>query len=237
MARPVPRKRRAPTPRRAPLRTKPTSTRTTRTPPAPSPGRSPIKHVVIIVRENHAFDNYFGRFPGANGVTLPESPNPPPQDPDHTHEGWLVRDTNAVRQQFTEAQIPAYWACARAYTLCDNYFTDVAGPSTPNHLMLIAADSPIVDNPSHYRLPKTVKFALTSLPAQLDTAGRTWRKITTAMPSTSSRASPGRNCRRSSSPWMRRPATCRTSRGCMRIRRPVSIHGTRGIRRIPTSGM
>jgi phospholipase C len=26
---------------------------------------SPIQHVVIIVKENHAFDNYFGRFPGA----------------------------------------------------------------------------------------------------------------------------------------------------------------------------
>jgi len=41
--------------------------------------------------------------------------------------------------------------------------------------MLIAADSRIVDNPSHYRLPKTVKFALASLPDQLQRAGRTWR--------------------------------------------------------------
>jgi phospholipase C len=158
-------RRRTPSPKRKP------------SPPKPSPpkGGSPIKHVVIIVKENHAFDNYFGRFPGANGVTLPQSPNPPPTDPDHTHEGWLVRDTKAVRQQFVETDIPAYWAYARQYTLCDNYFTDVAGPSTPNHLMLIAADSPIVDNPSHYRLPKTVKFALTSLPDQLQKAGRTWR--------------------------------------------------------------
>jgi phospholipase C len=138
-------------------------------------GASLIKHVVIVVKENHTFDNYFGRFPGANGVTLPESPNPPPHDPDHTHEGWLVRDAKAVRQQFTEAHIPAYWSYARQFTLCENYFTDVTGPSTPNHLMLIAADSPIVDNPSHYRLPTNVKFALTSLPAQLAQAGRTWR--------------------------------------------------------------
>lgn len=29
---------------------------------------SPIQHVVIIVKENHSFDNYVGAFPGANGV-------------------------------------------------------------------------------------------------------------------------------------------------------------------------
>jgi phospholipase C len=28
----------------------------------------PIKHVVVIVKENHTFDNYFGSYPGANGT-------------------------------------------------------------------------------------------------------------------------------------------------------------------------
>src|SRR5713226_3426473 len=32
-------------------------------------GTSPIKHVVVIVQENHTFDNYFGTFPGANGIS------------------------------------------------------------------------------------------------------------------------------------------------------------------------
>src|ERR1700716_4578997 len=104
------------------------STAKKRKPPTPSPSPSPrakgpIQHVVIIVKENHTFDNYFGRFPGANGVTLAESPNQPPHDPDHTHEGWLVRDAKAVRLQFTEAHIPAYWSYARQFTLCENYFT------------------------------------------------------------------------------------------------------------------
>src|SRR5437588_9374642 len=44
-----------------------------------------ITHVVVIMMENHTFDNYFGTFPGANGVTLPHAPNPMPGDPDHTH--------------------------------------------------------------------------------------------------------------------------------------------------------
>src|SRR5579859_790992 len=27
-----------------------------------------IAHVVMIVQENHSFDNYFGTYPGANGI-------------------------------------------------------------------------------------------------------------------------------------------------------------------------
>jgi phospholipase C len=29
---------------------------------------SPIKHVVVLMMENHSFDNYFGTYPGANGI-------------------------------------------------------------------------------------------------------------------------------------------------------------------------
>jgi phospholipase C len=131
--------------------------------------QSPIEHVVIIVKENHGYDNYFGAFPGGDGASMPRSPNPPRKDPDHRHAAWLKRDRAAPRQQFTESDIPFYWDYARRFTLCDRYFTDVAGPSTPNHLMLIAADSPIVDNPSGQPA-----YVLPTLPAQLDSAGRSW---------------------------------------------------------------
>jgi phospholipase C len=30
---------------------------------------SPIKHIIVILRENHSFDNLFGRFPGVDGTT------------------------------------------------------------------------------------------------------------------------------------------------------------------------
>lgn len=134
-----------------------------------------IDHVVIIVKENHGFDNYFGTFPGAEGMRMPHSPNPPPQDPNHRHAAWLTRETTATRAQFTEADIPAYFAYARQFTLCDHYFTDVAGPSTPNHLMLVAADSPIIDNPPRYRRGGTATpYTLPSLPAQLEKAKLTW---------------------------------------------------------------
>jgi phospholipase C len=144
--------------------------------PKPAAGAGQIKHVVIIVKENHGYDNYFGPLPGGNGVTLAHSPNPPPKDPDHRHAAWLARDTKAPRLQFQKSDIPHYWSYASQFALCDNYFTDVAGPSTPNHLMLIMADSPLVDNPSRsYRTnPGPPLYDKPSLPAQLDKAGLTW---------------------------------------------------------------
>ena len=39
----------------------------------------PIKHIVFVVQENHSFDNYFGTYTGANGITsearIPLNPN------------------------------------------------------------------------------------------------------------------------------------------------------------------
>jgi phospholipase C len=30
--------------------------------------KTPIKHVIFLMQENHSFDNYFGTYPGANGI-------------------------------------------------------------------------------------------------------------------------------------------------------------------------
>ncbi|MDE3179576.1 MAG: hypothetical protein KGM47_07935 [Acidobacteriota bacterium] len=134
--------------------------------------QGPVKHVVLVIKENHTFDNYFGTFPGANGdATLAHSPNPPTVTPGNRHQAWLNRAADAVRQQYLESDIPAYFAYARQFTLADNYFTEIASDSTPNHLMLIAADSPVINNiPSSS--PET--FSIPSLPASLESAGLTW---------------------------------------------------------------
>jgi len=149
---------------------------------ANSAGR--IKTVVIIVKENHTFDNYFGAFPSANGdPTLPKTPNPPKSDPNHTHQAWLDRKTTATRLGYKEADIPAYFAYGRQFTLCDNVFSAVAGPSTPNHLMIIAADSPVIDNPPSYRRGTAeTTYDLPSLPDNLDAAGLTWTNYGTGYP-------------------------------------------------------
>lgn len=139
--------------------------------------QNPIEHVVIIVKENHTFDNYFGTFPGANGASLPAAQDPPVGgDPRHDHVAWLERATNEVRVQYQESDIPQYFSYARQFTLCDNYYTEVASQSEPNHLMLIAAASPVIDNESKSRTYQpSSPYNIPSLPQSLEAAGLTWK--------------------------------------------------------------
>ena len=141
------------------------------------PAESPIKHIVIAVKENHTFDNYFGTFGGgANGAKLQAAPNPPPYDPDHKHQTWMARASDQrYKVQYGAADIQGYYDLAKRFTLCDNYYSEVAGPSTPNHLMLICADAPIINNPqNHYRPSPADAYQLPSLPIELEKKGLTW---------------------------------------------------------------
>src|SRR3989442_1080813 len=115
----------------------------------------------------------FGSIPGATGVRVARPSNPPQKDPPHSHGAWLTRETTAVHEQFVERDIPAYFSYAKRFSLCDNYYTDVAGPSTPNHLMLLCADSPIIDNPPRRNAP-TIQIR-SSLPKSLEQSRLTWR--------------------------------------------------------------
>ena len=135
----------------------------------------PLVDHVVIIKENHTYDNYFGTFPHSEGDNqLGTAQNPPPGDPDHRHETWIKRATEQrYRVQYSEADIPDYFALARQYTLCDHFFSEVAGPSTPSHLMLITADSPVINNPPFSSTPKNL-YDLKSFPLALQKAGLTW---------------------------------------------------------------
>lgn len=143
----------------------------------PSTRAAPIDHVVLIVKEGHTFDNYFGRFPGVDGDgslrTAEDTRRAPLRD---SHWAWIRRKFLAVHEQYAESQIPGYWNWARNYALCDRYFSEVAGPSTPNQLMLIGAASPVIDDFKGDRAAKSaiVDFE-SSLPRSLTAAGLEWR--------------------------------------------------------------
>jgi phospholipase C len=141
------------------------------------PITTPLKHVVVIVKENHTFDNYFGSFPGALGtstcklsdggtVTPPQAPDSTPRDLCHEHScalqdwndggmnGWDLTDAssengdNLAYAQYGETGIPNYWAYAKAFTLGDHFFADVLGPSFPGHMFVLAAQAHwATDNP------------------------------------------------------------------------------------------
>jgi len=108
---------------------------------------TPIQHVVVIMMENHTFDNYFGTFPHANGVTLPRATDPAPLD--FNHNGAAVAsamdggkmDEFPLRGQiqYTQADIPTFWSYAQTFGLGDNFFTSMATSSSPNHIAMIAA--------------------------------------------------------------------------------------------------
>lgn len=67
----------------------------TQGPAAQSPRtRSPIKHVIIIFQENHAFDNYFGTYPGAYGIPNNTCVPYNLSNPNPCIKPWL--DTNPV---------------------------------------------------------------------------------------------------------------------------------------------
>src|SRR5438552_3932381 len=98
------------------------------TTPGPVPGS--IKHVVIVVKENHSFDNYFG------------SLEAPPLSLSH-----CTSRLAQVSCQYDSSDIPDYYRYVRTFGYADNYFTDVRGPSWPNHMMMIAGQSPLINDP------------------------------------------------------------------------------------------
>jgi phospholipase C len=252
-------------------------------------GSIPIEHFIFIVQENHSFDNYFGTYPGANGIPngaaladypggpllhhpfrdtkthitkdLPHGylacrvawnrgamdgflwaeyrgsypyygkgipvPTPNPQlvkiakkKSTNTHPlstpagGQLVSpngfiddedydapwvgtaneeslNTNATPHgtpnwrkrpawvmetlsYVDDAVIPNYWAYAKYYSLCDAFFSSLTGPSAPNHLYTIAAQSAAIVDNNHLGGKNLGVFSFPSVIELLNHAGISW---------------------------------------------------------------
>lgn len=111
---------------------------------------TPIQHVVYIMMENHTFDNFFGRFPGANGDTsLAHETDPLQSDYNHGSSaaisyidgGKMDGFEPHAMYQYTQSDIPNYWSYAQHFGLGDNFFSSYATSSTPNHIAMVAAQT------------------------------------------------------------------------------------------------
>jgi phospholipase C len=114
---------------------------------------TPITHVVIIMMENHSFDNLFGDYPGVNGVKEPRASDPMPSDIDHTGAASIAAYDNGKMDgfnaegmvQYTQKDIPNLWSYAQHFGLGDNFFSSEASSSTPNHMAMILSQSAGMD--------------------------------------------------------------------------------------------
>ncbi len=155
--------------------------------------RWPIKHVVFLIKENRTFDNLFGTFPGANGTRvgmdrgverplLRGTDQATGEDIPHCYpcalEAWdhgrmdgFDQTEAADRWAYTQLhrdQLPNYWRWASRNVLFDNVFASAQGPSFPNHLFTIAAQSGGAhDNPRRPPGLGSLTFGCDAPPQQL----------------------------------------------------------------------
>ncbi|MGH2494079.1 MAG: phospholipase C [Ktedonobacteraceae bacterium] len=162
---------------------------------------TPIQHVVFIMQENHTFDNFFGTYPGANGITEPEASNPMRSDLNHggaallsaLDGGKMDEFPDRGHVQYTQSDIPNYWAYAQHFGLSDNFFTSDASSSVPNHVNMIAAQTGGLNESSPQQGCKSTQntlissmnvsdnsywqypcVSINSIAQELDTAGVSW---------------------------------------------------------------
>ncbi len=146
-------------------------------PDAPPPGvgdtqtpiPSKIRYVLVLVKENHTFDNYFTGFPGAESsktaklsdgrtITRTQAPTALMKDICHRNvcgqeayangkmNGFDRRDATRPFYFYSEQQIPNYWQYARNFVLADHFFATTLGPSTPGHMVFWSGQSMVIDN-------------------------------------------------------------------------------------------
>jgi phospholipase C len=132
---------------------------------------SPIKHIIILVKENRSFDNIYGRYPGlgtygttyahegrraikmgtepdmvtgfiANGYfATKKAINNGKMNGFYLNSGAVQGKVDVADSQYTPQQEATYFAYAKSFSLADDFFSTIASASYPNHLALIAGSS------------------------------------------------------------------------------------------------
>jgi len=162
---------------------------------APSEDQDRIGHVIFLLQENHSFDNYFGTFPGVDGIpagVTVEGVAPFHQTSARTGNlphgrgtvrsavdgGAMDRFVSAERSRDTmgyydATDIPNYWAYARRFALADRFFCSSTGPSLPNHLFALAGQAGKVV--SNSMMAPRDGYPFPSLAERLEAAGLPWK--------------------------------------------------------------
>lgn len=135
--------------------------------------KSPLEHVIILERENHSYDNYFGSFRRGNGKVIGQHCEDKHLDPPHSRKAALKGACTTTRGNghYLESDIPNYFKYAREFVLCDNYFGEILGPSVPNYFGLMAATTPVLNDP---KVPPG-SFDMPNITTQLTAAGVSWK--------------------------------------------------------------
>lgn len=136
---------------------------------------SPIKHIIIIVQENRSFDDFFARFPGADGAThgkmstgktvkLRKVKLYSPNDMDNSHQAFVVEYNGGAMDGFNLVyvnekpcpecayayvdpnDIKPYWSMAQQYALADHMFTSETSGSFNGHQDLIRGDTDLLND-------------------------------------------------------------------------------------------
>jgi phospholipase C len=84
---------------------------------------------------------------------------------------------------YTRADLRFYYGLADAFTLCDNYYCSVIGPTDPNRLMSMSASidpdgrrgGPLLETLTATRSSLTGRFTWTTMPERLQAHGISWK--------------------------------------------------------------
>jgi len=95
-------------------------------------------------------------------------------------DGWVSAKGEMTMGYYTAEDIPFHTALAQAFTVCDNYFCSMLGPTNPNRLYMWSGTvdpngtggGPITDDSPAYNNPI---LSWTTYPERLQAAGITWR--------------------------------------------------------------
>ncbi len=99
------------------------------------------------------------------GKTPAAAPNGPPP-------AWVLNTLS----YYDWHEIPNYWDYARRFTLCDNFFSSLMGPSEPNHLYTVAAQSGgLVNNPTPGLAGQPGVYTFPTMAELLENAKVSWR--------------------------------------------------------------